>query len=177
MATYASLAELKAFLGIGDAADDANLKLALNAAHNHIDRLANRTFGQTVETRSFTATDPHTLYVPDLVSVTAVTVNGTAWATSDYELQRTGFVRPFSRIAAVGAHHFAGNVTVAGTWGWPVVPDEVKFAALILASRLFKRKDSPEGVLGFSEFGTVRLSPQDRDAVALVSPYKRQVVA
>lgn len=174
---YASLSELKQFLGIGDAADDVNLTLALNAAQSHIDRLANRTFGQTVETRSFTATDPHTLAVPDLVSVTAVATDGTTWATTDYQLQRSGFVRPYSRIAAVGGRHFAGTVQVSGTWGWPTVPDDVKFAALILASRLFKRKDSPEGILGFNDFGSVRLSPQDRDVVALLTPYRRRVVA
>jgi hypothetical protein len=37
------------------------------------------------------------------------------------------------------------RMRVTTRFGWPAVPDEVEQATLIQASRLFKRKDSPEG--------------------------------
>lgn len=64
-----------------------------------------------------------------------------------------------------------GRVRVTAQWGWPAVPDVVSQAALIQATRLYKRKDSPEGVLGSSEWGTVRVSRLDPDVSKLVEPF------
>jgi len=60
------------------------------------------------------------------------------------------------------------------TWATEgAVPPPVKLASLILASRLVKRKDSPEGVLGFGEMGgVVRVTSIDRDVVSLIGPYR-----
>jgi hypothetical protein len=59
-------------------------------------------------------------------------------------------------------------------WGWATVPDPVMLAALIKGSRLFKRKDSPEGVLsGFGDFGAIRISSKsDPDVIELLYPYR-----
>jgi len=44
-------------------------------------------------------------------------------------------------------------------WGWTAVPAAVTEATLILAAKIWKRKNSPEGVLGgWSEYGAVRCS-------------------
>ena len=40
----------------------------------------------------------------------------------------------------------------------------------MLASRLFRRRLSPEGVAGFGEFGAVRVIAQDPDIEALMTP-------
>jgi hypothetical protein len=37
--------------------------------------------------------------------------------------------------------------------------------------RLFRRKDSPEGVTGSAEWGVVRLSRRDPDVWVLIEPY------
>ena len=63
------------------------------------------------------------------------------------------------------------RVRVTARWGWPVVPRDVSMATLLLANRLYLRKDSPEGVAGSSEWGAVRLSRWDPDVEALISPY------
>jgi hypothetical protein len=42
-----------------------------------------------------------------------------------------------------------------------------------LASRLFKRNDSPLGVAGFGDMGVMRVSRFDPDIEALIAPYKR----
>jgi hypothetical protein len=55
----------------------------------------------------------------------------------------------------------------------------VKLAALILGARIWKRKNSPEGVLGgFQDFGAVRISSrQDPDVVNLLVDYRRAETA
>jgi hypothetical protein len=46
---------------------------------------------------------------------------------------------------------------------------------IIKAARLFKRKNSPEGVLGgFQDFGAVRVTNrEDPDVMMLLNPYRR----
>lgn len=61
------------------------------------------------------------------------------------------------------------QVRVTARWGWPYVPDVVEQATLIQAARLYRRKDSPEGVLGSAEWGIIRMPRLDPDVVALVS--------
>jgi hypothetical protein len=60
------------------------------------------------------------------------------------------------------------RVRVTARWGWPAIPDEIEQAALIQATRLYRRKDSPEGVLGSAEWGAIRLSRVDPDVQALI---------
>lgn len=65
------------------------------------------------------------------------------------------------------------QVRVTARWGWPDIPDEVELATLILAAKLYKRKDSPEGVLGMAAWGgTVRVSSQtDPDVCRMLERY------
>lgn len=64
----------------------------------------------------------------------------------------------------------AQRVRVTARWGWPAVPDDVVQACLIQAARLYRRKDSPEGVMGSTEWGVVRVTRVDPDAKALLDP-------
>ena len=45
---------------------------------------------------------------------------------------------------------------------------DVQQAILMLASRLFKRRQSPEGVSGFNEYGIVRVMREDPDIFVLL---------
>lgn len=63
---------------------------------------------------------------------------------------------------------------VTARWGWPEVPGAVKQATFLQASRLYRRKDSPEGVAGSSEWGLVRVPNLDPDVKALLAPYVNQ---
>ena len=59
-------------------------------------------------------------------------------------------------------------------FGWPEVPPSIIQAAVIQASRLFKRLDSPLGVAGVSDIGVMRVSRGlDPDVAQLVAPFKR----
>ena len=49
----------------------------------------------------------------------------------------------------------------------------IKQAALLLVNRLVQRRNSPEGIAGFDEIGTIRINPNaDPDVVRLLTPYK-----
>jgi hypothetical protein len=69
------------------------------------------------------------------------------------------------------------GVEVTAKWGWPSVPDDIEVACQILTADLYKRKDSPGGVLGLGDLGAIRMSPLGRDVTAMVRAYKREVAA
>jgi hypothetical protein len=53
------------------------------------------------------------------------------------------------------------------------VPTAIKFATILLSSRLYKRMDSPLGVAGMGDIGVVRVSRIDPDIDALIQPFKK----
>lgn len=115
------------------------------------------------------------LLIPDLADDTGMSVefgSGSSWVVT------TGFTagpdnalllgRPITRLANLGGWGTAG-IRITALWGWPAVPDEVQLAASLLAARLYRRKDSPQGVIGGGDFGPVRVSRIDPDVEALIS--------
>ena len=63
------------------------------------------------------------------------------------------------------------ELRVTARWGWPTVPAQIGEASRMLAARLYRRKDSPQGVIGNAEWGVARVSRFDPDVEALVGPY------
>lgn len=61
------------------------------------------------------------------------------------------------------------KIRVTARWGWPSVPPSVRQATLLQASRLYRRKDSPEGVAGGGDWGLIRVPNLDPDVKALLS--------
>lgn len=59
----------------------------------------------------------------------------------------------------------------------PVVPEAVRRACVLLTSRLFSRRNSPEGVAGFGDIGAVRISGVDVDVMELIASHRRWGVA
>src|SRR6187431_872172 len=53
-----------------------------------------------------------------------------------------------------------------------IVPANLQEATKMLASRLFRRRLSPEGVAGFGDFGAVRVIARDPDIEALITPQR-----
>lgn len=121
----------------------------------------------------------------DLVVKTDADDDGTfetTWAASDYELERFGGVEayviggaagtPFDTINAVGSYRFPTCtrrkqvLQVTARWGWATVPDNVVEATKIVATDLWKRKDTPFGITaGSVDFGGLRIG---RDMLAQV---------
>lgn len=187
---YANLATLKAMLDleVGDNTRDDLLNKALAAASRGIDRVTGRRFylDDEVSVRVFNPADRVVcetggarLLLDDLGAAPTMveTGSGSSWtAVTDYEVgPDNALVRglPITFLLRTSGSWGGGatRVRVTAQWGWPAVPEEIEQATLIQASRLFKRKDSPEGVTGSAEWGVVRVSRRDPDVWALIEHF------
>lgn len=189
---YCTLADVKAALRITDTLDDALIENSINAASRMIDQYCNRYFYSTGagEARYFKATDAYNCWIDDCQTITEVrtaqsnpiTYNQ-IWDSTDYQsipanTYANGAYQPITGLTAVYNYFFptwqeSNLVKVTGTWGWPAVPEPVKFATIIQASRLFKRLESPLGVAGVSDMGIMRVGSNiDGDVAQLINPFR-----
>lgn len=189
---YATLAEIKHRLKItDDTSRDSDLAGNLSAASRSIDKSCGRRFYLdpapvarilNPKGRVFLDEDGWHLLTADIGAVDDLAVGigrAPAWSdvTAQVEAEPTDALdqlRPVTSLLRVGGSWPAGGgtrVQVTARWGWPAVPDEIHEATLLLALRLSRRKDSPEGVLGSSEWGVVRLSRTDPDVGGLIAPF------
>ena len=175
---------------MSDTVDDALLELAINAASRDIDQATERQFFSTTATRIYTPQDSYITKIDDLISLTTLKVSTGAdgvfdltFQPTDYQLEPlNGFVGgmtvPFDQIRAVGDYTYPisggeATVQVTGVFGFTAVPVAIEQATVLLASRIFKRNDSPGGVMGFGDIGVVRVSRIDPDIDRLIMPYKK----
>ena len=190
---YATLAELKSSLTITDTSDDALLELAITSTSRMIDDFTGRFFyangtSQSPVIRYYTPNDPWSLAVDDFVSISQIATDdnfnqtwSTVWATSDFMVEPINNPRrgwPYTRLLATGRYvwpyYLPQACKITGVWGWPAVASEVNQACIIQSSRIFVRKQSPFGIAGTPELGTVRLSSRlDPDVEAFLRPIKR----
>ena len=182
---YCTLADVKAALRIQDTD-------SINAASRMIDQYCNRFFysGSAGEVRYFKANDGFTCWIDDAQSISEVKTSATdpviydtTWTVDDYQLLpnnrlSNGAYYPITSIIATDNLLFAvwadiALVRVTGQWGWESVPDSIKFATIIQASRLFKRLESPLGVAGVSDIGIMRVGSNiDGDVAQLINPFR-----
>lgn len=179
---YATRDELKTHTSIADALDDDNLDIALEAASRHIDALCGRRFyADSVATaRTYTpANDLYSVFTDDFYTTSGLVVvnNGTTLVNgTDFELTQYSTYRPYEGLVSFNALYKdkkRKTVSVTAKWGWTAVPVEIKDATLILATKLFKRKDAPQGIVGFGDMGGMRLSANDPDVTNLIAPYRK----
>ncbi len=201
---YATLTEIKNFLSITDNVDDTLLENMVEAASRSIDRIANRRFyaDANASARQYRVSSPVILYTDDISSTSGLIVqtdddgDGTFETTftlnTDYimdPLTANALGRPFTQVTIVSVTEsfpiFPGlfqnglrpGVQVTAKWGWPSVPDDINQACLILTADLYKRKDSPGGILGLGDLGAIRMSPLGRDVTAMVRAYRKETLA
>ena len=187
---YADLSVLKTSLGLEDDDDsrDVLLAAALASASRSIDTACGRRFWLDTEAsartynpsgRTVCGEDGERLLIDDAGVAPTLVETGAAgsWtALTGYETGPDNALarsRPIVSLLHGTASWGRGptRVRITAQWGWPSVPDEISQATVIQASRLFKRKDSPEGVTGSAEWGVVRLSRRDPDVWALIEHY------
>lgn len=192
-------ANLKSHLGISDTTDDTTIGYAVNAANSAVVEWCGRSFDKTAtgsaSARKFYPECSTHIDVDDFWETSVLVVKTdqgddgtyeTTWTVdTDFILEPTngivnGIAWPYTRIVAVGARLFPlsnrrPSVQVTAAWGWTAVPDAVFEATLIKAARIWKRKNSPEGVLGgFADFGAVRITNrEDPDVQMLLAPYRK----
>lgn len=92
----------------------------------------------------------------------------------NYNVNAAGVPRPYRQLQAlmsgqgqnpagggwlpfVWPYTHLNRVSVAATWGWPVIPPSVSQASLMLCTDVFKSKDAPWGIAGTAETGLMRV--------------------
>jgi hypothetical protein len=187
---YATLTDVKNALRITDAIDDSLLEVAIESASRMIDSYTARTFSNAgTAVRNFAATDALNLIIDDAISVTTVQSTDeigdtyTTWTANDYQLEplnsrSDGLYMPYTGIRAVNDYTWPvvdqqALCRITAVWGWAAVPTAIKQATIIQSSRLFKRLDSPLGVLGMGDLGQIRVSRYlDPDVEQLAMPFR-----
>lgn len=189
---YATAAEIKTALKITDSGRDSLVADALAAAETAVDDHCGRTFGilGTAAARTFNARrrtldtydGQRLLLCDDIGSLTGLVVeigSGTSWTTitTYVEAEPLNAItrgKPVTSLLYIGGTWPSGGgerAKVTALWGWPSVPEPVQQATRIMAMRLFKRKDSVEGMVGSADWGIARISRSDPDVVSLLAPY------
>jgi Phage gp6-like head-tail connector protein len=201
---YATLTEIKTFLSISDNVDDTLLEGMVEAASRSIDRIANRRFylDANASARAYRVSSPIVLFTDDIGTTSGLIVKtdddgdgifeNTLTLNTDYimdPLTALDLGRPYTQVTMVTNTEtfpiFPGlfqnglrpGVQVTARWGWPSVPDDINQACLILTADLYKRKDSPGGILGLGDLGAIRMSPLGRDVTAMVRAYRKETLA
>jgi hypothetical protein len=189
---YCTLADVKAALRITDTLDDALLENSINSASRMIDQYCNRYFYSTSanEVRYYQANDGFICWIDDAQSISEIKTSSTdplifdtTWEAGDYQVMPTnrwanGAYYPITGISATDNYLFPvwaemALVKVTGQFGWASVPEPIKFACIIQASRLFKRLESPLGVAGVSDIGIMRVGANiDGDVAQLINPFR-----
>lgn len=192
--SYVTDVELKAYLRIDDAVDDAQVVSAAAAASRAVDFATGRQFGQVAapEARLYSVVPMSQgrsyVTIDDLQDVTGLVVRySNTYVTPVYDQTVTAYTlwpwnaadegRPYTRL--VNLHGFPMGrfpiVEVTGRWGWSSVPTTIKEATLLQAARFFHRRNAPFGVAGSPEVGSeLRLLERlDPDVAVMVKTYTR----
>jgi hypothetical protein len=187
-APYASLAKLKARLGIADSntAKDSELTDRLDSATLDIIRYCGRQFGrdEVASERDFcpgsTGVDVDDFWTTEdlaIVPYLGVT-SGTAWTVDGLTLEPlNGIVDgvpgwPYRRVVygwSMSAAYAVARVRVTARWGWANVPKNVETACLLIAAMDNKAGDAPFGVAAFGDYAVrIKSNPM---AMEKLAPY------
>jgi hypothetical protein len=196
-AAYADFEAVKAALGKDsvDGRDDL-IRMAILAASRWIDRRTGRRFYPDTTTSTHTVPIAgrarcedgyQVLLVPDMADAEDLVVETgsptAGWtAVTGLEAAASDAVTdpnpPLTLIRGpLGWLPPYGRARITTRWGCPAAPDEIVQAANLLSVRLYRRKDSPQGVLGSAEWGQIRVARADPDVEALIAPYCIPLIA
>jgi len=164
VADYTTLAALKSYLRLDDSdvVDDLELARAITTASAEIDHLCSRTFAPQEDPAVARFYEPWfdraalrwIIPIDDTFTTTGLAVhlyNG----LDDYDVAVTGWtlVNPTTLVLPDSTTYTPGGVYDQGTavkvtakFGYPEVPAGVETACLILATRIYKRRESEFGL-------------------------------
>lgn len=172
---YILLADMKSYLGMqedsryDDQLEDAALSIS-SEINGHCNRQFQKQTGATA--RLFVADSAGFAKIDDFWTTTGLVIEsgigyGTVWSASDYDLHPLNGVVdgvpgwPYWKIKVsdTGGLRFVRGqkIRVTAQWGWATVPAPVTQAAKIMAAATFQIKDSPFGVAGSDQWGTIRV--------------------
>lgn len=184
---------------VTDVVDDRRLERAIEGASRGIDNYEGRRFyrNATDETRYYKAAFPDVLFCPDDIgTVTTLATDGDGdrvyedtWTATDFDLEPCNAAldgEAYTMISRTpdGDYTFpvgvAKGVKVIGKFGYSATaPDAIREACLLMAERLFKRKDAPFGIMGAGSLGVVRMVHKmiedDLELALLLAPFRRVI--
>lgn len=187
---YITAAELKAFVRVTDALDDALIPHAIAASSRAIDRHTNRQFGLVAapELRRYKARWNRrrcrwVIEIDDLMTAAGLVVATATGTITEYDLEPSNAAaegKPWTRLAIRSANTVTikgedSEMQCTGQWGWSAFPGAVREAALLQGSRLAARRDSPFGIAGSPQQGSeLRLLARvDPDVAVSLTDYVR----
>lgn len=194
---YVDVNTFKAEYTIRNTVEDDRIERCLAAASAAINKACDRTFYAVSATgadeeRYYTPATPRTVWIDDLLELHefATDLSGTGTFTTIWEEPRDVVLlplnaaakgRPFERVRVTQLARYLlpgreRSVRVTGVFGWLAVPDEVISATLLLARRLFLRKDAPWGVATFGTEVALRLLRSDPDVSVLLDDLTRDTI-
>lgn len=185
--------------------DDSNMSLALNAISRALDAHFGTRFYGSTETRTYTAEWPNLLYIDDLATLTTLKTDDdddgtyeTTWTTADYRLEpanaqiNTAQPKPYRqiRVKTSGSYSFPvkvqEGVQIVGVFGYQsstavaaTVPWQITAATMLMAQRLWKRREAIFGVAGAPAVGVQMVIAEvmkDSDVMFLLDQIPRRIV-
>lgn len=186
MAAYATVAELKSYLGISGSTDDVLLTSLLDRATKMIERYTARCFDAAYATRYYSedAVDDDMLSLDgDLFSVTTLkNGEGNTITSTDYWLLPRNSGPPFHQIKLKAEADYSwtfdtdGEIEVYGLWGYTSdPPDDIVHACIRWAAYLYRQKDSQVfDVTAVPEQGVITIPKGvPADVKQLLGPYRK----
>lgn len=173
MASYVSLEEFKVHLRneLGGV-DNDELQEALDSATEAINDHCGRTFtaAGSASARVYVPTLTPTLFIDDATTVTAVTVDGSALASTDYQKEPlngliNGQTVPYTRLVRLGGYRWDSTtdnakavISVTATWGWSATPSRVVTACRILAKEIAETRNQAGGYVDLGDVAARAIS-------------------
>lgn len=190
---YATVTELADFTDADEALESARLGLAVATASRAVDDATNRQFGKVAapEERFYAGRWNRRRcrwWVPidDLADAAGLVLEVAGVAVTAFTLEPVNALAEgkvyerlvFDPSAGTFPDGREPDVSVTASFGWPAVPDTIKEATLLQASRFFARRQSPYGIAGSPELGSeIRLLARaDPDVAVAVRSFVRDRV-
>ncbi len=171
MTDYASVNDFKSWVtargatASDDSADDLVIQRILESVSRHIEEQTGRRFwkNSTAETRYFPAIEAYRLEVPDLVSITTLSVDYsntrvyTDFVAADFELSPPNAAldgKPYDliEISPNSSAYFpvfdlggSRSVKILGVFGWPSIPGNIVSACLSITHNVWMGRSGQTG--------------------------------
>lgn len=187
---YATLTNLKKYLGIDEIVDDQILSNFLDQAAAITNKETGRVFIAETATKYFGTEDVENgrrLYLlkEDLLSVTTLTNgNGVVIDPSDYRLEPLNY-SPKYEIYLIDPEisfefsEWYSTITVEGSWGFcETPPEDIVWANLRLAAVLYKQKDTAIDIdrpIVTGDGITIMPSNLPADIMSVIKKYRRVI--
>ena len=186
--SYASVVQLKDYLGIDPGDDDYLLQELVDRAAGIVDAFTGRHFEAATATYYFQESDTDGNDLPlsgyDLLTVTKLTNgDGVEITSSDYRLfPRNDNPKWKIKLDESKSWNFSdgdSEISVAGTWGWSAIaPADIQHACIRLAAFLYRQKDTSADIdrpMVTGDGVTIMPSGLPSDVQKMLDRYKRRI--